>query len=268
MSRIILFLAGVIGLGPAADGIFAQTAGKTIILEVFVPENARLFIEGKETRSRGIVRRFESPPLPAGKYSYKLKAIIPTPDGPRVVTRSVDVRPGDFESVDLRPREGKQLVLDVEYEPTPPNVVEAMLKMAKVTKKDVLWDLGCGDGRIPVTAAKEYGCKARGFDIDPERIKESLENVKKNGVGNLVTIEKKDIFKLDLSKGPTVVTLYLLPRLNAKLLPQLQKLPPGARVVSNSHRMGDIKPDEQMTIPTSRGDFDIYLWKVETLRGK
>ncbi len=84
----------------------------------------------------------------------------------------------------------------------------------------------------------------------------------------LVTIEKRDIFKLDLSKGPTVVTLYLLPRLNAKLLPQLRKLPPGTRVISVAHRMDDIKPDEHVVVDTELGAFDLYLWKVETLRGE
>ncbi len=147
-------------------------------------------------------------------------------------------------------------------------MVDAALRLAKVTEKDVVWDLGCGDGRIPVTAAKEYACKARGFDIDPERVKDSLANVRKHGVERLVAIEKRDIFTLDLSKGPTIVTLYLLPSLNAKLLPQLRKLPPGARVVSVAHRMADVKPDEQIVVDTELGEFDVYLWKAETLRGK
>jgi ribosomal protein L11 methylase PrmA len=145
-------------------------------------------------------------------------------------------------------------------------VVDAVLKLAKVTSKDVVWDLGCGDGRIPVTAAKEYGCKAYGFDIDPERVKDSLASARKHGVERLVTIEERDIFKLDLSQGPTVVTLYLLPSLNAKLLPQLQKLPPGTRVISIAHRMADIKPDEKIVVDSELGEFNVYLWKAETLR--
>jgi uncharacterized protein (TIGR03000 family) len=245
----------------------AQDRGKTVTVEVLLPEKARLFIEGQETKSTGPVRKFVSPPLPPGKYSYTLKAIIPGRNGPKVVTRRIDIRPGDFESVDLRVA-GKERIPDVEYEPTPQKVVEAMLRLARVTKKDVVWDLGCGDGRIPVTAARKYGCKARGFDIDPERIRDSLANVKKNGVGHLVAIEQKDIFTLDLSKEPTVVTLYLLPRLNAKLLPQLRTLPAGARIVSNSHRMADIKADERMTVDTGDDEFTIYLWKAETLRAK
>ncbi len=212
------------------------------------------------------MQRYTSPPLAPGKYIYTVKAIIPGPDGPQTVTRRLDVRPGDFESIDLRPP-GKRPIADVEYEPTPQKVVEALLRLGKVTKTDVLWDLGCGDGRIPITAARQYGCKACGFDIDPECIKDSLANVRKMSVENLVTIQERDIFTLDLSQGPTIVTLYLLPHLNARLLPQLRQLPPGARVVSVAHRMEDIKPDEQIVIDTEIGEFDVYLWKVETLRG-
>ena len=106
------------------------------------------------------------------------------------------MRPGDFESIDLR-EPGQRPVADVEYEPTPQKVVDALLRLAKVTRSDVLWDLGCGDGRIPVTAAKEYGCRAWGFDIDPERVKDSVANAHKQGVERLVTIEKRDIFTLD-----------------------------------------------------------------------
>jgi hypothetical protein len=91
--------------------------------------------------------------------------------------------------------------------------------------------------------------------------------VRRRGVERLVTIERRDIFALDLSKGPTIVTLYLLPSLNAKLLPQLRKLPPGARVISVAHRMADVKPDEQIVVDTELGEFDVYLWKAETLRG-
>jgi ribosomal protein L11 methylase PrmA len=151
---------------------------------------------------------------------------------------------------------------DVIYVPTPPNVVEKMLELAKVTKKDVVYDLGCGDGRIPVTAAKKYGCKAFGYDIDPKRIKESLENVERNGVGKLVTIQQKDIFKLDLSDA-NVVTLYLLPSLNVKLIPQLDKLKPGSRIVSHDFDMKGVIPDQVIEIEgddESSLDHTIYLW--------
>ncbi|HEV7223911.1 MAG TPA: TIGR03000 domain-containing protein [Pirellulales bacterium] len=265
MRRNMILAAGLLVCAISASAV-AQEYRKTVTIEVYLPECARLFIEGREMSSKGPKRRFVSPPLKPGKYVYAIKAITPGPQGRRTVARRIDVRPGDFESIDLR-APGERPLTDVEYEPTPQKVVDAVLRLAKVARNDVVWDLGCGDGRIPVTAAKEYGCKAFGFDIDPERIKDSLANARKEGVERLVTIERRDIFTLDLSNGPTIVTLYLLPRLNAKLLPQLRKLPPGARVVSVAHRMADIKPDEQIVVDTELGEFDVYLWKAETLRG-
>ena len=265
MGRNLILGAGLFACSIAA-GAFAQEWRKTVMVEVYPPEGARLFIEGQETKPGWPTCRFVSPPLRPGNYTYTIKAIIPGPDGPRTITRRIDVRPGDFESVDLR-EPGKRPITDVEYEPTPQEVVDALLRLAEVTSKDVVWDLGCGDGRIPVTAAREYACRARGFDIDPERVKDSLANVRKHGVERLVTIEQRDIFALDLSQGPTVVTLYLLPSLNAKLLPQLRKLPPGTRVISVAHRMGEIKPDKQIVVDIEQGEFDVYLWKAETLRG-
>lgn len=263
MWRNLILAAGLIFRVILADAL-AEEDLKTVMVEVYLPEDAQLFVQEKEMPSKGSMRRFVSPPLSPGKYTYTIKAVIPDANGPRTVTHLVDVRPGDFESIDLRPPD-KRPITDVEYEPTPQKVVDALLRLAKVTEKDVVWDLGCGDGRIPVTAAKKYGCKARGFDIDPDRVNESLTNVRKHDVERLVTIEQRDIFTLDLSKDPTIVTLYLLPRLNAKLLPQLRKLPPGARVISVAHRMADIKPDQQIVVETKQGKFDIYLWKVQTL---
>jgi ribosomal protein L11 methylase PrmA len=140
-------------------------------------------------------------------------------------------------------------------------VVDKMLELAQVTKNDLLYDLGCGDGRIVVTAAKRYGCKAIGYDIDPVRVKESLQNVQKNNVGNLVTIKQKDIFTLDLSKA-SVITLYLLPSLNVKLIPQLMKLKPGSRIVSHDFRMRGIKPDKVIELHSNedQDEHKIYLW--------
>jgi SAM-dependent methyltransferase len=152
---------------------------------------------------------------------------------------------------------------DVIFVPTPQDVVDKMLELAQVTKDDLLYDLGCGDGRIVVTAAKKYGCKAIGYDIDPERVKESLENVQKNNVGHLASIEQKDIFTLDLEQA-NVVTLYLLPSLNVKLIPQLEKLKPGSRIVSHDFRMRGIKPDKVLKL-YSNEDHDehkIYLWTI------
>ena len=150
---------------------------------------------------------------------------------------------------------------DVIFVPTPQEVVEEMLKLADVKKNDVVYDLGCGDGRIVLTAARKYGCKAKGFDIDPARIKDSNATVEKKKVGDKVQIIQKDIFTLDLSAEPTVVTLYLLPSLNVKLIPQLQKLKPGSRIVSHDFDMEGVTPDKtiKVNIPDGR-EHTIYLW--------
>ena len=128
---------------------------------------------------------------------------------------------------------------DVIYVPTPQDLVEDMLRLADVKRGDVLYDLGSGDGRIPVTAAGKYGIRAVGIDIDPERIREANENARKNGVTKLVQFRQQDLFASDFREA-TVVTLYLLPDLNLKLLPQLMaQLRPGTRVLSHQFDIVD-----------------------------
>jgi SAM-dependent methyltransferase len=166
------------------------------------------------------------------------------------------------------PEKSAKTVPDIEYVPTPTNVVEKMLEVAKLSKDDVMYDLGCGDGRIIITAAKKFGLKARGYDIDPVRVEESRANAKKAGVENLVTIEQKDIFEVDLSPA-TVVTLYLLPELNVRLIPQLEKLKPGSRIISHDFDMAGVEPEKWWTImaPDHRDakklrEHYVYLWKT------
>jgi len=157
---------------------------------------------------------------------------------------------------------------DVIYVPTPQPVVDKMLEFAQVRKGDIVYDLGCGDARIPITAAKKFGVKAWGFDIDPVRIAESLENVKKNEIGDKVTIKQQDIFELDLSKAD-VITLYLLPQLNVKLIPQLEKLKPGSRIVSHDFNMEGVKPQKELTItPPGGREHRVFLWVTPLEREK
>jgi precorrin-6B methylase 2 len=149
---------------------------------------------------------------------------------------------------------------DVIYVPTPQEVVDAMLKLARVKKHDVVYDLGCGDGRIVVTAAKKYGAYGFGFEIDPERIKDSQENARKAAVTHLATFHHADVFTLDL-KEADVVTLYLLPSLNVKLIPQLEKLRPGTRIVSHAFDMRGVKPKQVVKVNCKDGtERTIYLW--------
>ena len=160
----------------------------------------------------------------------------------------------------VRAQEGKI----VPYVPTPQEVVERMLDLAQVKKGDVVYDLGSGDGRIVVTAAKKYGVKAIGFEIDPERIKESHENIKKAGVEKLVEIRQQDIRTVDLSPA-TVLTMYLLPEVNLMIRPNIWKqMKPGSRVVSHDFDMCDWKPLKTENIKDgSSWDHTLYLWHVE-----
>jgi precorrin-6B methylase 2 len=147
---------------------------------------------------------------------------------------------------------------DVIFVPTPQEVVDAMLKLANVTKNDVVYDLGSGDGRIPITAARTYGARGVGIDIDPQRIKEATENLKTSGMGDRVRFLNQDLFTTNISEA-TVVTLYLLPSLNLKVLPKLNaELKPGTRVVSHAFDMGDIKPQQTQNV----NGRTIYLWTV------
>jgi ribosomal protein L11 methylase PrmA len=147
---------------------------------------------------------------------------------------------------------------DVIFVPTPQELVEDMLRLADVRKGDVLFDLGSGDGRIPVTAAKKYGVRAVGIDIDPERIREANENAKKNGVDKLVTFRNEDLFTANFREA-SVVTLYLLPELNVKLRPRLwAELKPGTRIVSHQFDMGDWQPEKKLE---SNGRL-VYFWTI------
>jgi ribosomal protein L11 methylase PrmA len=148
---------------------------------------------------------------------------------------------------------------DVVFVPTPHEVVDAMLKVAKVGKGDVLYDLGSGDGRIPITAAQKYGvARAVGIDINPDRIKEANENRMKAGVQERVSFLNADLFESDF-RDATVITLYLLPALNLKLLPKLLKeVKPGTRIVSHAFDMGSWKPEQSLNIDGR----NVYFWTI------
>ncbi len=152
----------------------------------------------------------------------------------------------------------QQKTKDVPYVPTPQAVVDKMLEVAAVSKDDVVYDLGSGDGRIVITAAKKYGVRGVGVDIDPERVKEANANAVQAGVADRVKFIEQDLFKTDL-KEASVVTLYLLPEVNLRLRPKLwSELKPGTRVVSHAFDMGDWKPDKTLEVEGRT----IYYWVV------
>ncbi len=324
--RVLVGLMGLTAFVLAAPALVAQDQGAAdpAYLNVKVPATAKLEIQGRLTLATGEMRRFVSPPLPAGKkYTYTVIAVWTGADGKEEKrSEEVQVFPGRTADVDFvtpkkadptnnppkkdapkaadppkkdtpppppppvdtpkkdapkkdgaaddkkKEKEDPDRKPDVIYVPTPQKVVDEMLKLANVKKEDVVYDLGCGDARIPVTAAKKFGCKAWGFDIDPDRIKDSNKNVEDNKVGELVTIEKKDIFTLDLSKA-NVVTLYLLPQLNVRLIPQLEKLKAGSRIVSHDFDMEGVKPDKVEDVEDDRGTkHKIYLWTTPLKKEK
>ena len=146
---------------------------------------------------------------------------------------------------------------DVIWVPTPDALVTKMLQMAKVTKDDLVYDLGSGDGKIPIAAAKQFGAKAVGIEYNPEMAELARRNVKRAGVDGTVRIITGDIFKEDFSKAD-VVTMYLLPDLNVKLRPIILKMKPGTRVTSHQFHMGDWDADEKFNVEYR----DAYLWYV------
>jgi len=151
---------------------------------------------------------------------------------------------------------------EVPFVPTRERVVDEMLKVAKVGKNDILYDLGSGDGRIPITAAKRFGTRGVGVDIDPQRVTEARENALKEGVSDRVKFFQQDLFETDIREA-TVVTLYLLPDVNLRLRPKLlSELKPGTRVVSHNYDMGDWKPLKTITVKLPDGDHTVYFWIV------
>jgi uncharacterized protein (TIGR03000 family) len=276
------------------------------LLRVFVPDNAKLEIQGHASKKTGEVRLFESPLLPPGKpFLYDLKATW-TENGKTITrektvrvmagqTTEVDLRvedkpillnpgpvkppepkpvdkpgllkPPDPKPADPKPAAAKPVKLDVPYVKTPDVIVDEMLKMAKVKDGDVVYDLGCGDGRIVIRAVKQFKAKAGvGIDIDPDRVKESEAAAKAAGVSEKTTFKVGDVLKLtdkDLA-GATVVTMYLYPKINDQLAPVLKKLPKGTRIVSHDFKITDWAPDDSIEAIEVEGiDHSVYMWVIK-----
>ncbi len=152
-----------------------------------------------------------------------------------------------------------KMTADVVYVPTPHDVVDKMLEMVGVKKEDVLYDLGSGDGRIVITAAKKYGCKAVGYEIDDDRVAESLENIKKAKIGHLAQIKQEDIFTVDLSPA-NVITSYLLPEMNKRLIPQFQKMKPGSRIVCHDYSIPGAIPEKSYSMTSNEDGVKHYIY--------
>lgn len=155
---------------------------------------------------------------------------------------------------------------DVIYYPTPPETVAEMLRMAKIKKGDMLYDLGSGDGRIPIAAATQYGIRAVGIEIDPKLVTEAEKNARQANVSQLVRFRNEDMFRVNYSEA-TIVTLYLSEKLNVLLRPKLlSELRPGTRILSHDFRMGDWKPEQTVRVPWGKLYRTVYLWTVPARR--
>jgi uncharacterized protein (TIGR03000 family) len=242
---------------------------RSATIRVHLPfANAQLTVDDVPTRQSGVDRVFVSPPLEAGKnHVYTIKAVWQPNNYVTITrTRKVSVKAGQEVEADLRQADEQQPdKIVIRYVPTPSEVVEAMLKLAEVGKDDVVYDLGCGDGRIVITAVEKFGAKRGvGVDLDPQRIQESKANAREHNVEGKVEFRQGDVLDIKDLSAASVVTLYMSDDLNLRLRPILQKtLKPGARVVSHRFTMGDWKPLKTITVTDRDGEkYRLHLWKI------
>ena len=243
---------------------------------IHVHPEAKLTVDGHVTRAQGSSRKFQSPPLtPGKKYEYTFVAEWkPRYDWETYkATRKVTVEAGKSVEVEMRKLDSeKGDTLVIIWVATPPPVIDAMMKLAKVGKDDVVYDLGCGKGEIIIAAVKQFNAKRGvGIDIKEEQVQEASANAKNAGVEDRVEFRQGDVLQVkDLSKA-TVVTLYLSDDLNKLLMPILKKqLKPGARIVSHRFTMGDWKPEKTETIDIQNDIPDeklIHLWTIDKKDG-
>jgi uncharacterized protein (TIGR03000 family) len=256
---------GAPGLAPAQNTLRPQPVYVRVLL---AQDDAQLRIENQPTQQTGTNRLFVSPPLEPGQtFTYTLSATW-EPNNYTTITRTrkVVVRGGQQVEVDLRQAEDRNPdKIVIRYVPTPQEVVEAMCRLAGVTKEDVVYDLGCGDGRMVITAVKQFGAKRGvGVDLDPERIEESKENATKAGVTDKVEIRQGDVLNIKDLRDASVILLYMGDDMNVALRPILQKtLKPGSRIVSHRFLMGDWKPLKSITVMDHEGEeYQLHFWRI------
>jgi len=272
--RIALMLFSALIAAPAlwSQAPVQQDTRATVLVRVH--PSAKLTVEGQATQQTGERRRFVSPPLMQGKkyvYTFVAEWDKPTNNYESYrVTRKVHVEAGKSVEVDMsKPDVAKGDTLLIIWVPTKPETIDAMMKLAGVGKDDVVFDLGCGDGSLVITAVKKFNAKRGvGIDIEEEKVQLSKANARVAGVEDRVEFRHGDVLKEipDLSKA-TVVTLYMSDEMNQRLMPALQKqLKPGARIVSHRFTMGDWKPEKTVTVDlpseTMPEEKLIHLWTI------
>jgi SAM-dependent methyltransferase len=269
VAGALMLLAGALLIQSASLTFGSALGEKKVTFKLMVPEeDAKVAIEGKDTDGEGYKRNVEYT-VPEGKESV-LITVLWEPNNYTKITRKKKVTIGkeatiavDFTKAD--PKNPDDIV--VRFVPTPDDVVEEMCVMAKVGKNDVVYDLGCGDGRMVITAVKKFGAKRGvGIDIDPKLVKECKANAKKAGVDDKVEFREGDVLKVKDLSDATVVLLYMGEDINKRLKPiLLSTLKPGSRVVSHRFEMGDDwKPEQKKTIDSTVGyPCDVLLWTIK-----
>jgi uncharacterized protein (TIGR03000 family) len=251
---------------PAGAQAPAKPARATLV--ILVPEDATITIDGDLTRQTGTTRHFYTPTLEPGKrYKYKVvMELKPNNYVTRTRTRTAYVYAGKETELDLRKEDPKNKDnIVIRYVPTPQFVVDAMCKLGKVGKDDVVYDLGCGDGRIVITAVKKFNARRGvGIDLDQKRLDECKENAEEAKVTDKVSFRKENVLKLTDLANASVVTLYMSDDLNEAVRPLLWKqCKPGTRIVTHRFLMGDWKPEKTEPLKDDDGEeFLVHLWTI------
>jgi uncharacterized protein (TIGR03000 family) len=266
MSRLrnfrfnVLIFAGIF-LAPALASAQIDPTPDQAKIKVYLPADAILHVDGAQTQATGEIRNFISPPLIRGKkYVYTLRASWKEGGKEVSIERTARLEAGLDVIVDFR--EPAQSVENLE-----PDTIEQLLKLAGIKKGELIYDPKCGDGRVLIAAAQKFGAKGIGFETDSQRVSEALENVKKSGVADSVSIKLQEMAAQDF-KDANIVALHLSPEGNVKLMPQLAKLAPGTRIVANDSDMKGAKPAKKISISAKAQNAGetkehmLYLWIV------
>ncbi len=270
--RVLPALILALSIAPAVRSQAPDQQDRRALVTVRVHPNARLTVDGKNTDLTGETRRFSSPPLEPGKkyyYTFVAEWMPRNNYEMYIVTRKVPVEAGKSVEVDMSKADLKNGdTLFISFVPSPPKIIDAMMKLAKVGANDVVYDLGCGRGDLVIAAVKDFHAKRGvGIDLDDGRLAEAKAKAKAAGVADKIEFRKGDVLK-EVKKltDATVVLLYMSDELNKQLRPDLQKiLKPGARIVSHRFTMGDWKPDKTEKVDISH-DYPeeklIHLWTI------
>jgi uncharacterized protein (TIGR03000 family) len=269
LALVLCCAAALLALSPDR-GSGDDKPAKTTTLKVIVHQKrVKVLIDGKEIKiERTLEHTIPAPPLAEGKKEYEVTVTWAPNNYTRFFRkRKVEAKPGETVVVDLSKEDpANKDEIKIRYVPTPNDVVRRMCKLGNVGKDDIVFDLGCGDGRLVITAVAEFKAKRGvGVDLDPERIKESVANGKDRGVSDKVAFRVEDVLKLKDLSDASVVLLYMGDDVNLRLRPILQKtLKPGSRIVSHRFTMGDWKPDKTETFVAEDGDeYQIHLWTIK-----